>query len=78
MISRQKRAKKLYYYLVIEYDLVVFRSSNFGSIAMRTDSVLSAVWQLAAFKMIYLNNVPVNRYKSINISKVTNFGKTIF
>ena len=36
--------------VLVLYEEVVFRSFNFGSIDMRTESVLSAVWQLAAFK----------------------------
>ncbi len=37
-------------FLVLDYEEVVFRSFNFGSIDVRTKIVLSAVWQLAAFK----------------------------
>ena len=37
-------------FLVRDYEVVVLRSFNSGSIDMRTDSVLSAVWKLAAFK----------------------------
>ncbi len=43
---------------------------------MQTDSVLSTVWQLAAFKdnsQIAL----VNGYKSINISKITYLEKQV-
>ncbi len=35
---------------VIDYEEVIFRSFNSGSIDRRTESVLSAVWQLDAFK----------------------------
>ena len=37
-------------FLVLNYEEGVFRSFNSGSIDMRTKIVLSAVWQLAAFK----------------------------
>ena len=37
-------------FFVLDYEKDGFRSFNFGSIDMRTESVLSAVWQLAAFK----------------------------
>ena len=37
-------------FLVLDYEEVVFRSFNFGSIDIQTESVLSAVWQLDAFK----------------------------
>ena len=36
--------------LVLDYEEVVFRSFNSGSTDMRTESVLSVVWQLAAVK----------------------------
>ena len=36
--------------LILDYEEVIFRSFNSGSIDMRTKIVLSAVWQLAAFK----------------------------
>ena len=35
--------------LVLDYDEVVFRSFNPGSIDMQTKYVLSAVWQQSAF-----------------------------
>ncbi len=35
--------------LVLDYEEVVFRSFNPGSIDMQTESVLSAVWQQSAF-----------------------------
>ena len=37
-------------FLVLDYEEVIFRSFDFGSIDMQTKIVLSAVWQLAAFK----------------------------
>ncbi len=37
-------------FLVLDFGKVVFRSFNYVSIDMRTESVLLAVWQLAAFK----------------------------
>ncbi len=37
-------------FLVLDYEEVVFRYFNSGSTGIRTESVLSAVWQLAAFK----------------------------
>ena len=37
-------------FLILDYEEVIFRSFNSGSIDMRTKIVLSAVWQLAAFK----------------------------
>ena len=36
-------------FLVLDYEVVVFRSFHSGSIDVRTKIVLSAVWQLAAF-----------------------------
>ncbi len=37
-------------FLVLDYGEVVFRYINSGSIDLQTKIVLSAVWQLAAFK----------------------------
>ena len=37
-------------FLVLDYDKVVFRSFPFGSINIRTESVMAAVWQLGALK----------------------------
>ncbi len=37
-------------FLVLDYEEVIFRYFNSGSIDMRTKIALSAVWQLAAFK----------------------------
>ncbi len=37
-------------FLVLDYDEVVFRSFYSGSIDVQTKIVLSAVWQLDAFK----------------------------
>ena len=37
-------------FLILDYEEVIFRSFNSGSIDMRPKIVLSAVWQLAAFK----------------------------
>ncbi len=37
-------------FLILDYEEVIFRSFNSGSIDMRTKIVLSAVWQLAAFE----------------------------
>ena len=37
-------------FLLLDYEEVVFRSFNFGSIDMRTKIILSTVWLLAAFK----------------------------
>ncbi len=37
-------------FLVFDYEEDVFRSFNSSSIDMQTESVLSAVWQLGAFK----------------------------
>ncbi len=37
-------------FLVFDYEEVVFISFNFGSIDVETKIVLSAVWQLSAFK----------------------------
>ena len=37
-------------FLVLDYEEVVFRSFNSGSIDIRRESVLSAVWQLDAIK----------------------------
>ena len=42
--------------LVLDYKEEVFRSSNSGSIDIQTESVLSAVWQLAAFKVTLNRN----------------------
>ncbi len=36
--------------LVLDYEQVVFRSFNSGSIDVQTKIVLSAVWNLSAFK----------------------------
>ncbi len=48
------------------------------SIDVPTVSVLSAVRQLAAFKVNLKNHLLVNMYKSNSISKITYFGKTSF
>ncbi len=37
-------------FLVLSYNELVLRPFNSGSFDMRTNNVLSAVWQLAAFK----------------------------
>ena len=37
-------------FLVLDYNEVIFRPFNSSSFDMRTDNVLSAIWQLAAFK----------------------------
>ncbi len=44
--------------LVLDYDEVVFRSFNSSSIDVRTNIVLPAVWQLAAFKVNMLKYFP--------------------
>ncbi len=60
--STQKRTKKYFknaHFLmlcnssasfVLNYDKVVFKSFNSGSIDVRTQIVLSVVWKLSAFK----------------------------
>ncbi len=44
-------------FLKLDYDYVSFRSFNSGSIDVRIKTVLSAVWQPAAFKDILPNLV---------------------
>lgn len=60
-------------FLVLDYDKVVFRSCNSGSINIQIEFVLSAVWQLAAFK----DNLG-KWCKSINILKILYIGKISF
>ena len=60
-------------YLII--GTVVVRSFNSISNDARIESVLLAVLQIAAFKDNLSKHCLVNRYKSINISKITYFGK---
>ena len=45
-------------FLVLDYEEVVFKSLNSGSIHQRLKIVLSAVWELAAFKDNLLKYFP--------------------
>ncbi len=53
-----KKCLKNYAFLILDYEEIVFRSFNSDSIDMQTESVLSAVWQIAAFKDKLSNYCP--------------------